>query len=384
MVWPKELVQYFQMRQVPISKREQIICLLLGVEVTLENEHKVKLVTGNHLTGVLKCPKITRNFVLDDNHPRLKKVTTIIDQIKDRVPNYMMQQVQLMCNGKGPASCRKCRFEIPDVSKQKHTCPIRLMQNFVDTEDTDALISDFETKRADCPKCKQYVREKRKTPIVLCTKCRPKENIMEAPMQCRSCQIQLTHFDDVTFFVDNKKTDMVSLDTTTNWQVECLQCCLKSSKQKQLQCKVCSRVYNEKSSNTTNTCQSCLKKKNLHTWKQVLQMLDNLSKVCVMCGDSAKLHCDHIDPLTKSAGIYDMAIQGHSIEDIKKEILKCRLICVACHSFVTKLQRKSGLAAFKKLRLDPEVHNHTLQKLYNKLRSVENDFATHAQEVRAN
>lgn len=61
---------------------------------------------------------------------------------------------------------------------------------------------------------------------------------------------------------------------------------------------------------------------------------------CSNCGykeNSYALDMDHLDPSTKrkGKGVSQMANQGYSIETIKKEMRKCRILCANCHRIHT-------------------------------------------------
>ena len=60
------------------------------------------------------------------------------------------------------------------------------------------------------------------------------------------------------------------------------------------------------------------------------------------CGfsDSRALDFDHIDPTTKKKEISKMLNQCYSIEAIKAEIAKCRILCANCHRIHTAIQQK--------------------------------------------
>ena len=61
---------------------------------------------------------------------------------------------------------------------------------------------------------------------------------------------------------------------------------------------------------------------------------------CETCGndDIEVLQFDHLDRSEKSYGIASMILNGLSLETIKKEIAKCRVLCANCHIKHTREQ----------------------------------------------
>jgi len=55
-------------------------------------------------------------------------------------------------------------------------------------------------------------------------------------------------------------------------------------------------------------------------------------------GDIRCLEFDHLDPSDKSANINRLVADGLSIERIKEEIEKCRVLCANCHAKRTSAQ----------------------------------------------
>ncbi len=49
---------------------------------------------------------------------------------------------------------------------------------------------------------------------------------------------------------------------------------------------------------------------------------------------------DHLDPQTKIAGISEMCYGTHTLDDVKKEIAKCRLLCKFCHRRHTSTMKR--------------------------------------------
>jgi len=65
---------------------------------------------------------------------------------------------------------------------------------------------------------------------------------------------------------------------------------------------------------------------------------------CAFCGykqHPSALHFDHLDPKTKVASIAKM--MSGSVQNIKKEMRKCRILCANCHAVHTVKQRQGGI-----------------------------------------
>lgn len=66
-------------------------------------------------------------------------------------------------------------------------------------------------------------------------------------------------------------------------------------------------------------------------------------KQCEHCGtdDSRVLSFDHIDPNDKVSDIATMSRQGARLDDLRKEVAKCRVLCHNCHAIVSLEQQDS-------------------------------------------
>lgn len=63
---------------------------------------------------------------------------------------------------------------------------------------------------------------------------------------------------------------------------------------------------------------------------------------------ASRFHYDHINMFNKSDSICKMVREGTNIEDIYKEINKCQLLCISCHSVVTKVEIMCGFTRIKR------------------------------------
>jgi esterase/lipase superfamily enzyme len=61
-----------------------------------------------------------------------------------------------------------------------------------------------------------------------------------------------------------------------------------------------------------------------------------------------KFNYDHINMFNKTDSVCKLVREGAKIEDIYKEIDKCQLLCVSCHSVVTKVEVMCGFIRIKK------------------------------------
>ena len=72
---------------------------------------------------------------------------------------------------------------------------------------------------------------------------------------------------------------------------------------------------------------------------QVHKALRLLGGVCIGCGTTSDLEFDHLDPSEKKFAV-GQKLGCASWAYIKREVLKCRLLCRDCHAERTALQRQ--------------------------------------------
>jgi hypothetical protein len=123
-------------------------------------------------------------------------------------------------------------------------------------------------------------------------------------------------------------------------------------------------------------------------WEQVraysIQTNKNYCKICNKKASfdnsmASRFHYDHINMFNKTDSICKMVREGVNIEDIYKEIDKCQLLCVSCHSVVTKVELMCGFTRIKRQMTkdfneteDEEKRNKLINEyseLYNKFMS---------------
>ena len=64
---------------------------------------------------------------------------------------------------------------------------------------------------------------------------------------------------------------------------------------------------------------------------------------CAFCGQKeGRFHLDHINMFIKEHNVCEMLDRGHDEENIRNEIDKCQLLCISCHSIVTRYEQRAG------------------------------------------
>lgn len=83
-----------------------------------------------------------------------------------------------------------------------------------------------------------------------------------------------------------------------------------------------------------------------HDKRQALRLAEVIdrekSRPCAVCERSLPPHLmqfDHIEPSHKRFNIADVRHSGYSVDTVLKEIAKCRVLCVECHTDHTAKQR---------------------------------------------
>lgn len=81
---------------------------------------------------------------------------------------------------------------------------------------------------------------------------------------------------------------------------------------------------------------------------------------------SSRFHYDHINMFDKSDSICKMVREGAQIDDIYDEINKCQLLCISCHSVVTKVEVICGFNRIKR-QMTKEYNETNNEEIKNKL-----------------
>jgi len=129
---------------------------------------------------------------------------------------------------------------------------------------------------------------------------------------------------------------------------------IEEIKQKQSDCSECksSVYYKLKKWGDTDICYPCY-----HHHRQILSdtiqayMVEQGLNACKFCGKIRNsvngFHLDHINMFNKDGSVGNMIWTGQNIDEIKKEIHKCQLLCISCHSLVTYYEIKLGFIGQK-------------------------------------
>jgi hypothetical protein len=107
---------------------------------------------------------------------------------------------------------------------------------------------------------------------------------------------------------------------------------------------------------------------------------------CAFCNrpksNTLRFHFDHINMFDKKDSICIMMMNKEPIEDIIKEINKCQLLCIDCHSIVTKFEWIYGFIQIKKdinkygCKIDniKEIYETKMDTVYNVLKRIMEDI----------
>lgn len=127
-------------------------------------------------------------------------------------------------------------------------------------------------------------------------------------------------------------------------------------------CKNCncikySSMYIWKENNYCEECYEELFREEINKrWNEIHKYSISKNKIsCNLCNKNAvindtimtRFHYDHIDMFNKNDSICKMVRTGENIDDIYKEIDKCQLLCISCHTLITKIEHKCGFIRFK-------------------------------------
>jgi len=109
-------------------------------------------------------------------------------------------------------------------------------------------------------------------------------------------------------------------------------------------------------------------------WRQVNKFcIENRMTHCAFCNKEktykSSFNYDHVNMFNKVDSIGTLVYSGEEIDIILQEVLKCQLLCVSCHSIVTKIEQKLGFTQIK-IAMNKDFHGEELEtksKEYNEL-----------------
>ena len=79
---------------------------------------------------------------------------------------------------------------------------------------------------------------------------------------------------------------------------------------------------------------------------------------------------------SKTGSVGSMMYNGHDIDNIKKEIDKCQLLCISCHAAVTHLEHRYGFIKAKKAKKKCNIehienmYDEYMAEVYSLLKSL--------------
>jgi hypothetical protein len=174
--------------------------------------------------------------------------------------------------------------------------------------------------------------------------------------------LDLTLMDEDTQCIEellvDKATDTVSMAALTDDDIANL---LETKKKL---CSDCSVVYySAYDKRKPNVCETCYRSK-LAELSQIISNYMDISGMmnCKFCNKTRTsiggFHLDHVNMFNKRMSVGEMIYSLRSVDEIKKEVDKCQLLCADCHSIVTCLEHKLGFIRGKWKR------GHTKDELY--------------------
>lgn len=129
-------------------------------------------------------------------------------------------------------------------------------------------------------------------------------------------------------------------------------------------CVACESVYYSAYTRDSHAmlCTACYRMKIASLTECVTEYLKEQGKLgCKFCGVAratiSGFHLDHINMFNKKESVGEMVYALRHIDDIKAEIDKCQMLCAACHSVITEMEKRLGFTAYKtrKKVITPEI-----------------------------
>ena len=123
-------------------------------------------------------------------------------------------------------------------------------------------------------------------------------------------------------------------------------------------------------------------------WRQVNKFcIENRMTHCAFCNKEktikSSFNYDHVNMFNKLESVGTMVYSGEEIDTVLDEVKKCQLLCVSCHSIVTKIEQKLGFTQIKmnmikefngeefetKLKEYAELYTKHMSPIYEKIRN---------------
>ena len=129
-------------------------------------------------------------------------------------------------------------------------------------------------------------------------------------------------------------------------------------------CVACGNMYYSAYNRDSHAilCTACYRMKIASLTECVTEYLKEQGKLgCKFCGVAratiSGFHLDHINMFNKKESVGEMVYALRHIDDIKAEIDKCQMLCAACHSVITEMEKRLGFTAYKtrKKVITPEI-----------------------------
>lgn len=135
------------------------------------------------------------------------------------------------------------------------------------------------------------------------------------------------------------------------------------------QCEVCNKFqYNNLNKwKGKKECDECYhhEAEISESWKQVTKYcIENQMNKCGFCNKEktykSSFNYDHLNMFNKVDSVGSLVYNGEEIDVILNEVKKCQLLCVSCHTIVTKIEFKLGFTNIK-ISMNKEFEGEELE-----------------------
>ena len=98
-----------------------------------------------------------------------------------------------------------------------------------------------------------------------------------------------------------------------------------------------------------DTCWISFEEERQSIWKTIKNNTNQYNcSICNKSNPNERHHYDHLNCFDKKDNIFMMINRGDNLEQIMDEVNKCQLVCISCHSMITKFERKFSFINIKK------------------------------------